>query len=97
MSAGTDRGPEPTRARYPDREGFVEHGDEVRVFYEVYGDAADTVCLLPLWAVMHSRVWRCQISYLARHFRVDRHRPPRQRTFGPTPAPGCVLARRARR
>jgi pimeloyl-ACP methyl ester carboxylesterase len=70
LSAGIDRGPEPTRARYPDREGFVEHGDGVHVFYEVYGDAADTVCLLPFWPVFHSRAWRCQIPYLARHFRV---------------------------
>jgi pimeloyl-ACP methyl ester carboxylesterase len=42
----------------------------VHVFYEVYGDAADTVCLLPFWPVFHSRAWRCQIPYLARHFRV---------------------------
>jgi pimeloyl-ACP methyl ester carboxylesterase len=70
LSAGIDRGPEPTRARYPDREGFVGHGDGVRVFYEVYGEAADTVCLLPVWPVFHSRAWRSQIPYLARHFRV---------------------------
>jgi pimeloyl-ACP methyl ester carboxylesterase len=61
---------EPSRARYPDHEGFVEHGDGVRVFYEVYGDDRDTVCLLPPWALMHSRTWRPQIPYLARHFRV---------------------------
>ncbi|MDX6668470.1 MAG: hypothetical protein QOK04_1850, partial [Solirubrobacteraceae bacterium] len=42
---------EPTRARYPDVTGFVEHGDGVRVFYEVYGDSPDVVCLLQPWAV----------------------------------------------
>jgi pimeloyl-ACP methyl ester carboxylesterase len=61
---------EPTRARYPDEHGFVtdEHG--VRVFYEVYGDSRDVVCMLPHWAVANSRFWRAQIPYLSRHFRV---------------------------
>ena len=31
------RAREQSRARYPDRDGFVER-DGVRVFYEVYGD-----------------------------------------------------------
>lgn len=62
--------PEPSRARYPDADGFVEHGDGVRVFYERYGDGPDTVCLLPPFPLFHSRAWRGQIPYLARHFRV---------------------------
>jgi pimeloyl-ACP methyl ester carboxylesterase len=61
---------EPTRARYPEERGFVEHGDGVNVFYEVYGSGADTICLLPPWPLTTSRVWRCQIPYLSRHFRV---------------------------
>ena len=61
---------EPTRARYPDEEGFVSSGDGVRVFYEVYGEGADTICLLQPWPLMHSRSWRGQIPHLARHFRV---------------------------
>jgi pimeloyl-ACP methyl ester carboxylesterase len=61
---------ETTRARYPDETGYVEHGDGVRVFYEVYGDSPDVVCLLQPWAVNHSRSWRAQIPYFARHFRV---------------------------
>jgi pimeloyl-ACP methyl ester carboxylesterase len=65
-----DRGTEPSRARYPDEEGFVEHGDGVRVFYERYGDGPDTVCLLPPFPLFHSRAWRGQIAYLARHFRL---------------------------
>jgi hypothetical protein len=35
------------RAREPDAEGFVEHGDGVNVFYEVFGEGPDAVCLLP--------------------------------------------------
>jgi pimeloyl-ACP methyl ester carboxylesterase len=63
-------GPEPTRARFPDQEGWVVDEEGVRVFYEVYGDSPDTVCLLPPWALLNSRSWRLQIPYLARHFRV---------------------------
>ena len=60
---------EQSRARYPDEEGFVER-DGVRVFYERYGDGQETVLLLPPWSIVHSRVWKLQIPYLARHFRV---------------------------
>ena len=60
---------EQTRARYPDEEGYVErHG--VRVFYEVYGSGEPTVLLLPTWSIIHSRHWKAQIPYLARHARV---------------------------
>jgi len=60
---------EQTRARYPDRTGYVER-DGVRVFYEVYGEGDPTVLLLPTWSIVHSRFWKAQIPYLARHFRV---------------------------
>jgi len=60
---------EQTRARYPDEEGYVER-DGVRVFYEVYGHGEPTVFLLPTWSIIHSRHWKMQIPYLARHFRV---------------------------
>jgi len=60
---------EQTRARHPDQEGHVER-DGVRVFYEVYGDGEPTVLLLPTWSIIHSRHWKAQIPYLARHFRV---------------------------
>ena len=62
--------PEPSRAMYPDDRGYVRDEDGVRVFWEVYGDSPDTVCLLPPWALLHSRAWHPQIAYLARHFRV---------------------------
>jgi pimeloyl-ACP methyl ester carboxylesterase len=61
--------PEQSRARYPDEEGYVER-DGVRVFWERYGDSEPTVLLLPAWSIVHSRQWKAQIPYLARHFRV---------------------------
>ncbi len=60
---------EQTRARYPDDEGYVER-DGVRVFWEVYGSGEPTVLLLPTWSIIHSRHWKGQIPYLARHCRV---------------------------
>jgi pimeloyl-ACP methyl ester carboxylesterase/predicted glycosyltransferase len=60
---------ERTRARYPEDEGYVER-DGVRVFYEVYGSGEPTILLLPTWSVIHSRHWKMQIPYLARHCRV---------------------------
>jgi pimeloyl-ACP methyl ester carboxylesterase/predicted glycosyltransferase len=60
---------EQTRACYPDEEGFVER-DGARLFYEVYGEGEQTVFLVPTWSLVHSRHWKMQIPYLARHFRV---------------------------
>lgn len=64
--------PEQSRARYPDVADHVER-DGVRLGYEVYGgdhhDAA-TVLLMPTWSIVHSRHWKMQIPYLARHCRV---------------------------
>ena len=60
---------EQTRACYPDETGYVER-DGVRVFYEVYGSGEPTILLLPTWSIVHSRVWKMQIPYLARHCRV---------------------------
>jgi pimeloyl-ACP methyl ester carboxylesterase/predicted glycosyltransferase len=60
---------EQTRARYPDEEAYVER-DGVRLFYEVYGNGEPTILLLPTWSIIHSRHWKAQIPYLARHARV---------------------------
>jgi pimeloyl-ACP methyl ester carboxylesterase/predicted glycosyltransferase len=60
---------EQTRARYPDETGFVER-DGVRVFWERYGEGDSTVLFLPTWSIIHSRCWKMQIPYLARHCRV---------------------------
>jgi len=63
------------RAREPDQSGYaVSNG--VRVFYEVYGEGGPTVVLLPTWAIVHSRAWKMQIPYLARHYRVVTFDPP---------------------
>jgi pimeloyl-ACP methyl ester carboxylesterase/predicted glycosyltransferase len=60
---------EQTRARYPDEEGFIERGG-VRVFWERYGDGDPTLLFLPTWSIVHSRCWKAQIPYFARHARV---------------------------
>jgi pimeloyl-ACP methyl ester carboxylesterase/predicted glycosyltransferase len=58
-----------SRARHPDEEGFVER-DGVRVFWESHGEGEQTLLFLPTWTFGHSRVWKAQIPYFARHFRV---------------------------
>ncbi|MGH3065028.1 MAG: alpha/beta fold hydrolase, partial [Gaiellaceae bacterium] len=67
LVTGTER--EQTRARYPDEEGYIERAG-VQIFYEVYGSGEPTILLLPTWSLVHSRVWKMQIPYLARHCRV---------------------------
>ncbi len=57
------------RARYPDETGYIER-DGVRVFWERYGDGEPAVLLVPPWSIVHSRCWKAQIPYLARHHRV---------------------------
>jgi pimeloyl-ACP methyl ester carboxylesterase/predicted glycosyltransferase len=61
--------PEQTRARYPDASGYVDR-EGVNLYYEVYGSGEPTVFLLPTWSIIHSRHWKMQIPYLARHCRV---------------------------
>ena len=65
----TGRDGEQSRARYPETEGFAER-DGQRLFYEVYGEGEETIFLLPTWSLVHSRHWKMQIHYFARHFRV---------------------------
>jgi pimeloyl-ACP methyl ester carboxylesterase/predicted glycosyltransferase len=64
---GTER--EQSRARYPDREGYLER-DGVRVFWESYGEGEPAILLLPTWMLIHSRHWKMQIPFLARDHRV---------------------------
>ena len=42
----------------------------MRVFWESYGQGEQTILFLPTWTLVHSRVWKAQIPYFARHFRV---------------------------
>jgi len=79
---------EQTRARYPDEEGYIER-DGVRVFYEVYGTGSPTILFCPTWTMVHSRVWKMQIPYLARHHRVVVFDP---RGNGKSDRPGTVEA-----
>jgi pimeloyl-ACP methyl ester carboxylesterase len=57
------------RATYPDTDGYIER-DGVKVFYEVYGEGDTTILLMPTWPIVHSRLWKGQVPYLSRHFRV---------------------------
>jgi pimeloyl-ACP methyl ester carboxylesterase/predicted glycosyltransferase len=58
-----------TPARLPDESGYVER-DGVRVWWDAYGTGDRALLLLPAWSIVHSRLWKGQIHYLARHFRV---------------------------
>jgi pimeloyl-ACP methyl ester carboxylesterase/predicted glycosyltransferase len=58
-----------SRARQPDDAGLIER-DGVRVRYEVHGEGDRTVLLLPTWSIIHSRAWKAQVHFLARHLRV---------------------------
>lgn len=60
---------EGSRACRPVDQGYVER-DGVRSFYEVFGEGEPTILFLPTWSIAHSWVWRSQIAYFARHFRV---------------------------
>src|SRR5574342_303536 len=57
------------RAREADAEGFIEHNG-VKIHYEVYGEDEPTILLMPTWTIVHKRLWKGQIPYLARHHRV---------------------------
>jgi len=57
------------RARYPDSEGLVVR-DGVEIRYERYGEGWPAILLLPTWSLVHSRHWKMQVPYLARHFTV---------------------------
>jgi hypothetical protein len=57
------------RACQPVRDGYAERGG-VKLYYQVHGSGEPTVFLLPTWSIIHSRHWKMQISYLARHCRV---------------------------
>jgi pimeloyl-ACP methyl ester carboxylesterase len=57
------------RACQPTGDGYVER-DGIKVAYEVFGDGSPTLLLLPAWTIIHSRFWKMQVPYLARHYRV---------------------------
>ncbi len=57
------------RAAYPDTAGSVKR-DGISLGYEIYGAGEPTIVLLPTWTIIHTRFWKMQIPYLARHYRV---------------------------
>lgn len=57
------------RALDPTRTGTVNR-DDVAIFYEVYENEGPTLVLVPPSPITHSRFYKGQIPYLARHFRV---------------------------
>jgi pimeloyl-ACP methyl ester carboxylesterase/predicted glycosyltransferase len=57
------------RARKPDRQGYTVR-EGVRLYWELHGQGEPTVFLLPTWSIIHSRHWKFQVAYLARHCRV---------------------------
>ncbi len=61
-----DRG----RARLPDRSGSAVSSDGVRIAWDAYGDGSPTLLLFPSAPIIHSRQWKAQVPYLARHARV---------------------------
>jgi len=58
------------RAVEPDETGTARREDGVRIGWEVSGSGPTTILLMPTWTIVHSRFWKSQIPYLARHFRV---------------------------
>jgi pimeloyl-ACP methyl ester carboxylesterase/predicted glycosyltransferase len=57
------------RALDPVRAGYVTR-DGVRLAWELFGEGAPTIFLLPAWSIIHSRHWKLQVPHLARHARV---------------------------
>jgi pimeloyl-ACP methyl ester carboxylesterase/predicted glycosyltransferase len=57
------------RARTPDAAGEVVR-DGVPIAWEVHGTGGPTIALVPAWSIVHSRHWKMQVPFLARHHRV---------------------------
>jgi pimeloyl-ACP methyl ester carboxylesterase/predicted glycosyltransferase len=92
--------PEQTRARYPGETGVIVR-DGIKVFWERYGDGEPTILFLPTWSIVHSRVWKAQIPYFARHARVltfdgrgngRSDRPPEPEAYTPAQFAADALA-----
>jgi pimeloyl-ACP methyl ester carboxylesterase len=53
------------RAREPDETGVVRGTS-----WERFGDGEPTLVFVPPWSIVHSRIWKLQVPYFARHGRV---------------------------
>jgi pimeloyl-ACP methyl ester carboxylesterase len=58
------------RARLPDRSGFAERPDGVRIAYDVYGTGDPAIVFLPSAPIIHARQWKGQVPWLSLHHRV---------------------------
>ena len=58
-----------SRARLPDAVGTAQRG-EVSIAWSSYGSGSPTLVMMPTWSIVPSRIWKAQVPYLARHFRV---------------------------
>jgi len=58
------------RAREPDATGTATSADGVKLVYETFGTGDPTIVMVPSTPIVHSRQWKAQVPYLARHFRV---------------------------
>lgn len=65
-SRPSDGGP----ARLPDRSGYAERPDGVRIAFNVYGAGNPTIVMLPSAPIIHSRQWKAQVPFLSRYWRV---------------------------
>ena len=59
-----------TRARLPNESGYAVMHDGLRLYYEIFGAGEKTIVLMPASPIVHSRLWKGQIHYLSRYFRV---------------------------
>ena len=66
--ATDQRGARPSRAGRPGSRVVARDG--VASAYEVYGQEHHRRCSWPTWSIVHSRFWKAQVGYLARHYRV---------------------------
>jgi hypothetical protein len=92
---------EQSRARYPDRTGFVARDDGLRSFYEVYGAGDPAILFVPTWSVAHSRIWKAQIPWFASRHRVvtfdalgngRSDRPPQPEAYDEAALAGDIVA-----
>jgi len=88
------------RAIVADAEGSITR-DGITIHYERYGSGTPTLLLLPPWSLVHSRHWKLQIPYLARHSTVltfdgrgngRSDRPGEAALYSPTEFAGDALA-----
>ena len=56
------------RAKLPVSDGFVVR-DGVKIHFEIYGDATQTMMFLPPWSIVHSRIYKAQLPYFSERFR----------------------------